>query len=136
MPEAGLAEKLDQILNVLLNDFESAPDYLSEDVVWVNYLPEHIPFGGEYRGLQGIADYLEQLAATLDMGELEFEERFVTTAGELIVTGTEHRSLVRATGKHYTMPFVWVLRFDEAGKMIYLREHNDTRGISEAFITD
>jgi len=105
MSKTNLAEKLDQILNVLLNDFESA------------------------------ADYLEQLAATLDLGELEFEERFVTTAGELIVTGTEHRSFVRATGKHYTMPFVWVLRFDEAGKLIYLREHNDTLSISEAFKT-
>lgn len=112
---------------------EKVPDYFAEDVLWINYVPDHLPYGGEYRGLDELAVLLGQYLEALDLGPIEFDEYFVTTNREVIATGTERDSLVKATGKRYTMPFVWVARFNEDGKIYYLREYNDTYSMAEAF---
>ena len=89
----------------------------------------------EYRRLNELATLFSQYVAALDIGKLEFEEYFVTADNVVIATGKECDSLVKSTGKHYTMPFVWVARFNEDGKIKYLREHNDTYSMAEAFKT-
>jgi hypothetical protein len=125
--------KVEAFMDALLNSFDKVGDYISDDFVWINYLPDHIPFGGEYHGLAGLTDYMQRIAAALELGPIEFEQFYVAEDDTVIVTGMERDTSVKATGKRYSMPFVWVFRFDAAGKLAYLREHNDTLPISVAF---
>ncbi len=133
MSSSNLIEKFNTAINALIYHPEKVPDYFADDILWVNYVPEHLPYGGEYRGLDELAKLFAQYLAALDIGKLEFEEYFVTADDVVIATGKECDSRVKLTGKHYTMPFVWIARFNEDEKISYLREHNDTYSMAEAF---
>ena len=126
-------ERFNAALNVLLSDPSKVPDYFADDVLWINHVPDHLPYGGEYRGLDELAKLFAQYMAALEIGKLDFEEYFVTADNVVIATGLERDSVVKSTGKRYTMPFVWIARFNEAGKISYLREHNDTYSMAQAF---
>jgi len=76
-----------------------------------------------------LATLFAQHVAALDIGKLEFEEYFVTADNVVIATGTECDSLVKSTGKHYTMPFVWVARFRVDTVNVGLVPSETTRGI-------
>lgn len=133
MSGSNLVKTFNAALDALLHAPEKVPDYFDEEVLWINHVPEHLPYGGEYRGLDGLAELFAQYLEALGIGKIEFEEYFVTAENVVIVTGTEIDSRVKSTGKHYTMPFVWVARFNDHGKISYLREHNDTYSMAEAF---
>ena len=133
MSGSNLIEKFNTALHSLLFAKEKIPDYFADDLLWINYVPEHLPYGGEYRGLGELAKLFDQYLAALDIGNIKFDEYFVTADNVVIATGTESNSLVKSTGKKYTMPFVWVARFNDAGKINYLREHNDTYAMADAF---
>lgn len=133
MSDSSLIESFKSAVEALLHAPEKVPDHFAEDVLWINYVPDHLPYGGEYRGLDELSELFKQYLGALDLGPIEFDEYFVTTNHAVIATGTERESLVKATRKRYTMPFVWVARFNEDGKINYLREHNDTYSMAEAF---
>lgn len=133
MPKSRLIETFNAAIDALLKTPEKIPEYFAEDLLWINYVPEHLPYGGEYRGLAELGKLFEQYVAALEIGPIEFDEYYVTEDGTVIVTGTERDSLVKSTGKRYTMPFVWVAKFDDDGRINYLREHNDTYTMAEAF---
>ena len=133
MSGSTLVEKFNTALSALLSEPEKVPDYFADDLLWINHVPEQLPYGGEYRGLDGLAELFAQYVAALDIGKIEFEEYFVTADDVVIATGKECDSRVKSTGKHYTMPFVWVARFNQDGKINYLREHNDTYSMAESF---
>ncbi len=133
MSNANLIEKFNAAIDALIHAPEKVADCFAEDVLWINYVPPHLPYGGEYRGLNELAKLFAQYMAALEIGKLEFDEYFVTADDVLIVTGNECESRVKSTGKHYTMPFVWVVRFNEHGKINYVREYNDTYPMAEAF---
>ena len=133
MSKSNLIEQFNKIFDALLNDPEKIPDYVAEDVLWINYVPDHLPYGGEYRGLAELSRLFGQYVDALDIGKIEFEEYFVAENNVLIVTGKECDSVVKSTGKHYDMPFAFVVRFNDEGKMVYLREHNDSYAMAEAF---
>ena len=135
MVSSDLIGKFDAAIHALFHDPEKVPDYFAEDVLWINYVPEHLPYGGEYRGLGELAELFAQYVAALEIGKIEVEEYFVTADNAVIATGKECDSRVKSTGKRYTMSFVWVARFNEHGKINYLREYNDTFPMAEAFKT-
>lgn len=49
------------------------------------------------------------------------------------MVGSEDEGKVISTGKVFDLHFVWVIRFDDEGKICYVREHNDTAAIGDAF---
>ena len=60
---------------LLVTDFRSAAQrYISEDTVWENPLPPSIPFGGTYKGTDGLARYLGALVDAIEMQPLHFDE--------------------------------------------------------------
>ncbi len=128
----GLAK---QFYGSVLSDLESTlRDQVADDFVLENYLPPNIPFGGKYEGRQGLATYFGELAAAIDMGPLEFHE-WISEGNTVVVRGRES-STVPATGKRYVMDFVHWLRFDDEGKLVLLREFNDTVKLADAFKGD
>lgn len=129
------------MLNVLLLYGHGSDDsctgfcgYADPQVVWGNYVPDHIPFGGRYEGMQELVRYLTELSMAITMGPLEYLKFYAETdTNTVVVVGRENNSVSKITGRTYNMPFVWVARFNEDGRLTYCREHNDTCEMSAAF---
>lgn len=105
--------------------------FLSNDFVLENFLPEHIPFGGRYEGTQGFLEYLGEIVAAIEMEPLEMDE-WVADSMTVAARG-EDNGLVRSNGRKYRMRFVHWLTFDETGRIVFMREFNDTAALAEAF---
>ena len=44
-----------ELYRLLTADFmDVVENWITDDFVWINYLPEHIPFGGIYKGPEGL----------------------------------------------------------------------------------
>jgi len=116
------------------SDFEGSLDLLADDVVWINLLPEHVPFGGTYRGKAEVVDFFTQMAGAFEIGDYPWDQfEYIESGNELVVVGYEKDGKAIPTGKVFDLHFVWVVRFNDEGKLCYLREHNDTAAIGDAF---
>ncbi|BFM15398.1 hypothetical protein R50073_15810 [Maricurvus nonylphenolicus] len=130
-----MSEKPKEIVQSFYHEFEAGNieaslALLAENVEWVNPLPEEIPFSGSYKGVAGVVAYLQLLADTLDMGPMKLH-RVVAEDDVVMVTGHES-SKVKASGLSYSMD--WVHEFTvENGKIIAVREYNDTAEMLKAF---
>jgi ketosteroid isomerase-like protein len=109
-------------------------DMVDTEVVWENYVPEHVPFGGKYEGIQELVRYLTELTVAIQMGPLEYHEFHAETeTNTVVIVGKEIDSVSKTTGRSYNMPFVWIARFSDEGRLTYCREHNDTCELAAAF---
>ncbi len=121
---------------LLVRDFESALDkYVTNNTVWENPLPDSIPFGGTYSGPDGIREYMVALASTIEMSPLHFDE-MMSQGSTVVAIGCEEDTLVKPTGKRYTMPCVHVVQFDNKHKVEKVREYNDITQMLSAFEPD
>ena len=114
---------------------EAFEKFAAEDFQWINPLPENIPFGGTYHGMKGLFKYLTELDAAIEMSPLHFDE-IISENGLVSAIGVEKDTLVKSTGKKYTMPFVHVLNFNDDGKLSQVREYNDVTDMLRAFKSD
>lgn len=130
---ANLIELTHDFYALLLGDFALAMEkYVTADTVWENPLPETIPFGGIYRGPSELQTYLVALSSAIDMAPLHFTES-ICEGSTVVMIGVEENTLVKATGKRYTMPCVHVVRFDDDRKITHVREYNDITQMLSAF---
>ena len=130
----SLIEKLQNFTATMLTDFPASLELLSDDIVWINLLPEHVPFGGEYHGKEGVVRYFQLMAETFVIGEYLYDRfDFIESDNAVAVVGFEKGGKVIPTGKTFDLHFVWVAKFNDEGKICYLREHNDTAAIGDAF---
>ena len=130
----SLIEKLQNYTATMQADFPASLELLSEDVVWINLLPEHVPFGGEYRGREGVTAYFQLMAETFVIGSYLYDQfEFIESGNTVVLVGFEKDGKVIPTGKVFDLHFVWVVKFNDDGKICYLREHNDTPAIGDAF---
>ncbi len=130
----SMSIKLQTYIAAAKEDFPASLEMLSENVQWINLLPEHVPFGGEYRGREGIAEYFQQMAENFVIGDYIFDQfEFIEAGNTVVLVGFEKDAQVPATGKTFDLHFVWVVNFDDEDRICYLREHNDTAAIGEAF---
>jgi ketosteroid isomerase-like protein len=130
----NLVEKIQAYALAVKTDFESSLDMLTDDVVWINLLPEHVPFGGTYKGKQAVVGYFMEMAETFEIGDYLWEQfEYIEKDDTLVMIGFEKDGKALPTGKQFDLHFVWVVKFDEQGKIRYLREHNDTAAIGDAF---
>jgi len=109
---------------------EAAKKFLGDDFVLLNPLPEPITFGGRFSGAAGYFEYLGRIQAALEIEEFAIEE-MLCDGDVVIVTGHE-RSLVKTTGRRYTMDWVHVLR-TAGDRIVSMREYNDTAAMRDAF---
>lgn len=130
----SLISKVQQYVASVQTDFPASLGMLSEDVHWVNLLPANVPFGGEYKGHAGIIEYFEAMGETFELGQYHFDKfEFIETENTVVMSGFEERAKVPATGKIFDLHFVWIVKFNDDGKIQYLREYNDTAAIGDAF---
>ncbi len=133
MSTNGAAEKVRDFYQLIVTDTQAAIErYVAEDIVWDNPLPENIPFGGCYEGIEGLVQYLTQLASEIEMSPLNITE-IIVDENKAAVVGIERDTRVIRTGKTYTMPFVHVLKFNQEGKINHVHEYNVTGEMVKAF---
>ncbi len=133
MSTNGAAEKVRDFYQLIVTDTQAAIErYVAEDIVWDNPLPENIPFGGRYEGIEGLVRYFTQLASEIEMSPLNFTE-IIADEDRVAVVGIEQDTRVIRTGKTYTMPFVHVLKFNQEGKINHVHEYNVTGEMVKAF---
>ena len=133
MSTNGAAEKIKDFYQLIVTDTQAAIEqYVAEDIVCDNPLPENIPFGGRYKGIEGLVSYLTQLANEIEMTPLNFTE-IIVDKDMAAVVGIEQNTRVIRTGKTYTMPFVHVLKFNQEGKINHVYEYNVTGEMVKAF---
>lgn len=129
-----LTERVKQYAAALKDDFEGSLEFLADDVVWINLLPAHVPFGGEYVGKPEVVRYFMLMAETFELGNYLWDDfDYIESGNTLVIVGVEKDGKALPTGKVFDLPFVWVVKFNEQGKICYLREHNDTAAIGDAF---
>ena len=73
---------------VLADPVAACERYLAPGFVLENYLPEHLPFGGRYEGQAGMLEYLQELAAAIEMGPLDMHE-WLCAGNSVVVRGEE-----------------------------------------------
>jgi len=104
--------------------------FVDVDSVLDNPLPNPIPFGGQFKGRQGFAAYVQGIAAAIQIEKFEIDEIFAE-ADRVVVLGRE-TSRVFDTDKRYVISWVHVLTVQN-GKVQHLREYNDTATMAAAF---
>ena len=135
MTDADYQDKITQFLTLLMTDMEAAGGMMAEGFVWENFLPDNVPFGGRYEGLDGMKTYFAQLGETWEIGGLDFSEIIVSDDGKRIAAvGVERNGKALATGKSCYMDFVWIFKLDDSGRFTYVREFNDTHTIGQTFV--
>jgi len=119
---------------LVFSDFETASAMMTDDFVWENLLPDHIPFGRRYEGIDGMKTYVEELAETWGLGKIIFHDYIYDPETRIMVTsGVEKNGKALATGRTCDMDFMWEFRLTEDGKISYVREYNDTNTIADTF---
>ena len=130
----NLTEKVQQYAAALTSDFEGSLEFLADDVVWINLLPAHVPFGGEYVGKPEVVRYFMLMAETFELGDYLWDDfDYIESGNTLVIVGFEKDGKAIPTGTVFDLHFVWVVKFNDQGKIYYLREHNDTAAIGDAF---
>jgi ketosteroid isomerase-like protein len=102
---------------------------MAVDVDWESLGLEELPFGGNYRGVEGVARFFDAVAAQEEPLEFEVEE-FVVNDTTVVALGHEEMR-VHSTGRTYRSPWaqVWTLR---AGKVTKFRAYMDTAAMRAA----
>ncbi len=130
----NLVSKIQHYAATLKADFEASLELLADDIVWINLLPENVPFGGTYTGKEEVVAYFLQMAETFEIGDYEWDEfEYIESGNTLVMVGFEKGGKALPTGKVFDLHFVWVVKFNERGQICYLHEHNDTAAIGDAF---
>ncbi|MEH6550533.1 MAG: nuclear transport factor 2 family protein [Pseudomonadales bacterium] len=104
--------------------------YIVDEVVWENFLPSNIPFGGSFSGKAAYAEYLTILLQAIDMQQFDIDK--IVVDGELVVIFGSETSKVYATELSYTMDWIHELKIVD-GMIVYAREYNDTAAMTIAF---
>ena len=130
----SMIDTVKRYIAAMKSDFEGSLNFLADDLVWINILPEHVPFGGEYVGKQEVVRYFMQMAETFELGNYAWDDfECIESGNTLVIVGCEKDGKALPTGNVFDLAFVWVVKFNDAGKISYLREHNDTAAIGDAF---
>lgn len=114
-----------------LTDLERClKDYCDPEMTVENPLPVGVPFGGRYVGHDGLRRYMKELGDSLDM-HIGITAMY-TDQDRVFVLGHE-KSRAIPTGKTYEYDWVHILTISSSGKVLNVREFNDTAALKDAF---
>lgn len=134
MKKQQAIDAVNKYLELLLTDFPECTKMMTDDFVWENFLPAHVPFGGRYEGVAGLQEYFGQIEPNWVIGEFVlYDFIFDPETRILAATGVEKNGKAITTGRACDMEFIWEFRFAGDGKISYVREYNDTASIGGTF---
>jgi len=124
-----LVEKFYKAMEV--KDVDTILACMDQNITWINPLPDVIPFGGKYVGFEASVGYLLAISEAIDMNEFTIDEIFGDW-DSFSVSGVEG-SHVKSTGKTYRGEWIHIVKVKD-GKVVYVREFNDSASMQKAFI--
>ena len=134
MNKQQATDAVNKFCKLLFTDYPAAVEMMSDDFIWENFLPDHIPFGRSYEGTADMKTYINELAEAWEIGELVFHDYIYDPETRIMATpGVEKNGKALSTGRTCDMDFIWEFRFTEEGKVSYVREYNDTNTIADTF---
>jgi len=134
MTEDGFKEKILQFVTLLTSDMDAAAEMMADGFAWENRLPDNVPFGGRYEGVEGMKRYFDQLANNWEIGALDIAEVIVSGDGKRCAAiGVEANGKALSTGNRRDIAFVWIFKTGDDGRFTYVREYNDTHAMFQAF---
>ncbi|HLX37267.1 MAG TPA: nuclear transport factor 2 family protein [Candidatus Binataceae bacterium] len=111
-------------------DIETRKGLVTDDFVLHFFGSEQIPWAGEWRGKDGLGDFLNRIAEAIDFEEFATDE-FLLDGDNVVVLGHE-RCRVRATGR--VAQVRWAHLFTLRGGMVCRHhEYTDTAAWEAAF---
>jgi ketosteroid isomerase-like protein len=108
-------------------DDEALLAALSAEVEW--YVPDVLPYGGTFHGVEQVRDYLQSLSSFVERGTLD-TVRMIDAGDHVVVLG--HWSSRTAGGEAFDSRFASVFEVRD-GKIARLDSHLDTARVLEAF---
>ena len=103
---------------------------VSNDVDWRHAGGPEIPYGGAYKGRQGVGEFLSKIGASLDV--LSWEPKHVLPAGdEVVATGT-WSAKAKPTGRTFAADWAMVFGMRN-GEIASFRVVEDTAKVAAAF---
>jgi ketosteroid isomerase-like protein len=111
-------------------DLDAVLATLSDEIVWTNPYPPHVPLAGVFEGHAAFRRFVSTIRSATE--SLVFEVReFVAQGDKVVVLGWE-RVIAKPTGRIYENPWahVWTLR---EGKASSVRVYGDTASVGAAF---
>lgn len=94
------------------------------DVVLKNAIPESAPFGGEFRGRQGILDYFARVDTVLEPQRVRATD-YLEGGDKVVVLGDE-RLRIKSTGETFASEWCTVFEFrgDRVARITVIEDHS------------
>jgi uncharacterized protein len=112
-------------------NIESLLQLFSDDIEWIGYQAEFVPFSRDYHGKQDVAQFFAELGQAQE-AEL-FEPQEVIAEGDKVVVMGQAQWTVRATGNHYGYPWVHAFTIRD-GKIARFQQYYDSAATEAAFM--
>lgn len=106
---------------------EALLETLSAEVEW--YVPDVLPFGGTFHGMEQVRDYLDSLSRFVERGAVD-TVRMIDAGDHVVVLG--HWSSRTADGESFESRFASIFEVRD-GKIVRLDSHLDTARVLQAF---
>jgi ketosteroid isomerase-like protein len=113
-------------------DITALLGYMTDDIQWQPVIgtAAHVPFSGERRGKNEVAEFFRQVAATEEFQQFEPRE-FVAQSDKVVAIG-HYRAVTKLTSRSFDSDFVMVFTLRD-GKVSRFQEFTDSAGINAAF---
>ena len=108
-------------------DDEALLDTLSADVEW--YVPDVLPYGGTFHGVEQVRDYLNSLSSFVERGAID-TVRMIDAGDHVVVLG--HWRSRTADGEAFESRFANIFEVRD-GKIVRFDSHLDTARVLRAF---
>jgi haloalkane dehalogenase len=114
---------------VVGGDMETAMECIHPECEWVYRGDDAIPFTGEYKGREGVMDYLNKFVASMEI--LSFEPELTVDNDVVILRAKEHNRH-RESGKEIHLEVTQIYKVKD-GQIIHFQEFVDTSAMAGLF---
>lgn len=104
-------------------------EQLREDVGWICHFDPIVPWGGDRRGKEAVADFFASIDSNVDV--LGFEPQEFVTEGDTVVSTGTFSCRGKATGKEVTTRWVFIWKFQDGLIASYEQFHD--QAITDVF---
>lgn len=102
---------------------------VTDDVEWVNYGPQSVPYAGSFKGRDGARRFFEAIGSSTSNGKVTGEE-FIAAGENVIVLG-RYSASVNGTGKQIDVPIAHIFTV-RGGKVSRWIGFSDSAAVAEA----
>ena len=114
---------------VINGDLDKALGMVHPDCTWVYRGPDSIPFVGEYKGPEGVGDYLQKFGSTVEI--VEFNPEMIWNDNDIIIQASEINRL-HGGDKTIELDVTQVFKVKN-GWIMAFQEYSDTAKMASLF---